>query len=65
MVMEVTMFKPKNGNGIIWPDNKRIAVMVTFDFDAELLRHSVIGKKDISFSDHSRGQYGPDGQINL
>lgn len=39
------MFKVKNGDGIIWPQNKRIAVMVTFDFDAELLRQSVIGKK--------------------
>lgn len=54
------MFKPKNGNGIIWPSNKRIAAMVTFDFDAELLRHSVIGKRNIGFSDLSRGKYGPD-----
>ena len=54
------MFKVKNGDGIIWPQNKRIAVMVTFDFDAELLRQSVIGKKNIGFADYSRGQYGPD-----
>lgn len=51
------MFKVKNGDGIIWPQNKRIAVMVTFDFDAELLRQSVIGKKNIGFADYSRGQY--------
>ncbi len=43
-----------------WPSGKRIAVMVTFDFDAELLRKSVIGKREIGFSDTSRGQYGPD-----
>lgn len=54
------MFRLKNGDGIIWPLNKRIAVMVTFDFDAELLRQSVIGKKNIGFSDISRGHYGPD-----
>lgn len=45
---------------MVWPDGKRIAVMVTFDFDAELLRKSVIGKRTIGFSDTSRGQYGPD-----
>lgn len=50
----------KNGGGIVWPDNKRIAVMVTFDFDGPLLRQSVIGKKEIGFSDRSRGEYGPD-----
>lgn len=49
----------KNGDGICWPDGKRIAVMLTFDFDAELLRQSVIGKKEIGFSDRSRGEYGP------
>ena len=54
------MFTLKNGDGIVWPDGKRIAVMVTFDFDAELLRKSVIGKRTIGFSDTSRGQYGPD-----
>ena len=50
----------KNGDGIKWPSDKRIAVMVTFDFDGELLRRSVIGKRSIGFSDTSRGQYGPD-----
>lgn len=49
-----------NGEGIRWPDGKRIAVMVTFDFDAELLRQSVIGSRNIGFSDTSRGQYGVD-----
>lgn len=54
------MFTLKNGDGMVWPDGKRIAAMVTFDFDAELLRKSVIGKRTIGFSDTSRGQYGPD-----
>lgn len=53
------MIALKNGDGIRWPDGKRIAVMLTFDFDAELLRQSVIGKEPIGFSDRSRGQYGP------
>lgn len=53
------MISLKNGEGIRWPEGKRIAVMLTFDFDAELLRHSVIGKKEIGFSDRSRGLYGP------
>lgn len=54
------MYTLKNGDGMRWPEGKRIAVMVTFDFDAELLRKSVIGKREIGFSDTSRGQYGPD-----
>lgn len=54
------MYTLKNGDGMRWPAGKRIAVMVTFDFDAELLRKSVIGKQKIGFSDTSRGQYGPD-----
>lgn len=39
----------KNGEGIRWPHGKRIAVMLTFDFDAELLRQSVIGKRKLAF----------------
>ena len=54
------MFTLKNGDGMVWPEGKRIAVMLTFDFDAELLRKSVIGKRTIGFSDMSRGKYGPD-----
>lgn len=49
------------GPGIRWPDRRRIAVMLTFDFDAEFLRESRArskGKK-IGFTDLSRGQYGP------
>lgn len=53
------MFIPKNGDGIVWPRGLRIAVMLTFDFDAELLRSSVTGGP-VGFSDLSRGRYGPD-----
>ncbi len=53
------MFHFTNGSGIVWPQGKRIAVMITFDFDAEYLRYSVIGKEATGFSDISRGQYGP------
>lgn len=50
-----------NGPLITWPDNKRIAVMLTFDFDAEYLRISRAKSKgtSIGFTDFSRGQYGP------
>ena len=37
-----------NGPGICWPDGKRIAVMVTFDFDAEFLRISRAESKGTS-----------------
>lgn len=49
------------GSGIVWPDHKRIAVMLTFDFDAEYLRESRAQSKGthIGFSDRSRGKYGP------
>jgi peptidoglycan-N-acetylglucosamine deacetylase len=54
-----TVLTLKNGDGIVWPHGKRIAALVTFDLDAELLRQSVVGRKDIGFSDTSRGQFGP------
>lgn len=51
----------QNGLGVQWPDNASIAVMITFDFDAEFLRISRAKSrgKTISFSDYSRGLYGP------
>lgn len=51
----------QNGEGIRWPDEKRVAVMITFDFDAEFLRISRAARKGttIGFTDYSRGQYGP------
>ncbi len=50
-----------NGPGISWPGGKRVAVMLTFDFDAEYLRISRAESKGtrIGFTDFSRGQYGP------
>ncbi len=50
-----------NGLSITWPGKSRIAVMITFDFDAEFLRISRAAAKGttIGFSDYSRGQYGP------
>ena len=50
-----------NGSALTWPNGKRIAVMVTFDFDAEFLRISRAKSKgkSIGFTDFSRGQYGP------
>lgn len=50
-----------NGPAITWPGRARIAVMVTFDFDAEFLRMSRAASKGatIGFTDYSRGQYGP------
>lgn len=50
-----------NGPSFSWPDGRRIAVMVTFDYDAEFLRMSRAKSKgtSIGFTDFSRGQYGP------
>ncbi|MCQ2513282.1 MAG: polysaccharide deacetylase family protein [Lachnospiraceae bacterium] len=51
------MISLKNGDGITWPGGKRIALMVTFDYDLELLRECVYQKK-LGFADVSRGLYG-------
>lgn len=47
----------KNGYGIVWPDGKRIALMLTFDFDVEWLRYSREGRTPLGFADRSRGEY--------
>lgn len=52
------MVNIKNGDGIRWPDGKRIAVMFTFDYDVEYLRYSRNGGKMGGFADRSRGEYG-------
>jgi len=51
----------RNGPGIEWPGFATIAVMITFDFDAEFLRLSRAKSKGktAGFSDRSRGEYGP------
>ena len=41
---EIKLITLKNGDGIKWPHGKRIAVLLTFDFDAEYLRYSVTGQ---------------------
>ena len=48
------------GEGIVWPNGKRLAVMLTFDFDAESLQISRFKGKELYFADRSRGEYGPD-----
>jgi len=54
------------GEGLKWPNGKRIAVMLSFDFDAESLHFSRFNqtpscsRETISFADYSRGRYGPD-----
>lgn len=41
-----------------WPNDAKIAVMLTFDFDAETLQESRFHDK-VGFADRSRGEYGP------
>lgn len=53
------MVNLKLGDGIVWPNQADIAVMVTFDFDAEYLRKSRNDDGVINFADMSRGLYGP------
>lgn len=48
-----------NGEGIKWPEGKQVAVMLTFDFDADQLQVARFPNKPI-FADQSRGLYGPD-----
>lgn len=50
-----------HGPELSWPGGHRIAVMITFDFDAEFLRISRARSKgcSIGFTDQSRGEYGP------
>ena len=53
------MTKLKNGDGIVWPDGRRIALMITFDYDVEFLRQSRNPGRPLGFADRSRGEYGP------
>lgn len=48
----------KNGYGIQWPYGKKIALMVTFDFDVQWLRYTREGRRPLGFADRSRGEYG-------
>ena len=48
------------GEGIRWPEGRQIAVLLTFDFDADRLQAAYFGREDLPFADRSRGLYGPD-----
>ncbi|MDL2218308.1 polysaccharide deacetylase [Christensenellaceae bacterium OttesenSCG-928-M15] len=50
----------KLGDGIRWPGGKKVAVMLTFDFDAQTLQHARFPGEKLLFADESRGKYGPD-----
>lgn len=52
------MITLKNGDGIKWPHGKRIAVLLTFDFDAEYLRYSVTGQSTLGFRIFRAGSTG-------
>ena len=49
-----------NGEGIRWPEGKQVAVMLTFDFDADCLQIARFAGSEPIFADTSRGLYGPD-----
>ena len=48
------------GEGIRWPEGRQIAVLLTFDFDADRLQSAYFRQEDLPFADRSRGLYGPD-----
>lgn len=49
------------GEGLRWPEGRDIAVLLTFDFDADLLQTAYFGgREELPFADRSRGLYGPD-----
>ncbi len=48
----------QNGEGIKWPKGKKVAVMLSFDFDSDRLQYARLGEK-AGFADLNRGQYGP------
>ncbi len=47
-----------NGTGIIWPNHCRIAVMLTFDFEAETLRISNLARQGKAPDELDEGRYG-------
>lgn len=48
------------GEGIRWPQGKQIAVLLTFDFDADRLQAARFAGARMEFADRSRGLYGPE-----
>lgn len=49
-----------NGEGIKWPNGAKVAVMLSFDFDADRLQVARAWPGSPGFADRSRGMYGPD-----
>lgn len=48
----------KCGEGIAWPKEKNIAVMLTFEFEAETLRISQLARQGKSPDEKGQGRYG-------
>lgn len=48
-----------NGENIKWPGGAKVAVALTFDFDADRLQYARL-KENTGFAESSRGMYGPD-----
>lgn len=44
---------------VVWPNGKKLAVALTFEFDAEMYWYGKSPKSIETFSNLSRGQYGP------
>lgn len=38
------------GEGIRWPEGRQIAVLLTFDFDADRLQAAYFGREDLPFA---------------
>lgn len=41
------------GDGIRWPEGRQIAVLLTFDFDADRLQSAYFRQEDLPFADRS------------
>ena len=48
----------RTGPGIQWPDGRRVAVMLTFDFEAETLRISNLARQGKEPDEQDQGRYG-------
>lgn len=48
----------KCGEGIIWPNESKIAVMLTFEFEAEVLRISQLARQGKDPDEMDQGRYG-------
>ena len=48
----------RTGPGIQWPDGRRVAVMLTIDFEAETLRISNLARQGKEPDEQDQGRYG-------